>query len=265
MSLVLFRLGARIASTNDRAKRNQTPRRRQSCENRPSFVPLSSLARRGVWGSASPFLTRNLHPPTRRGIVRNSSTSWLNHRCLGGAGRAGPSAFLGRPCFATGYFRFAPIAHILRTIQRDGRDGQSAAPCGHFARPLATASRLGLRPRATRRLRRGRISLVRSTFGLRGFPPLRFCASRWWWARGGDAEAVVKLCTRVVVAASERQLCRGRTRTLSAANLPRDFCLSGSLTFQISHFKSQISDLKSRISNVISAREPWTPVGRADC
>ena len=28
----------------------------------------------------------------------------------------------GRPCFATGYFRFAPIAHILRTIQRDGRD-----------------------------------------------------------------------------------------------------------------------------------------------
>ena len=99
-----------------------------------------------------------------------------------------------------------------------GRGGQSAAPCGHFA------------------------SLVRSTFGLRGFPPLRFGASRWrcrcqsaanlsvrlrfaflnarlrtiqricfafakrgglcprwWWARGGDAEAIVRFCTRLDV------------------------------------------------------------------
>ena len=70
-SLVRFRLGSRLASTNDREKRNQTPRRRQSCENCPSFVPLSSLARRGALGCASPSLTRNLHPPTRRGIVRD--------------------------------------------------------------------------------------------------------------------------------------------------------------------------------------------------
>ena len=45
------------------------------------------------------FAFSNAEPPplSRRGIVRNSSTSWLNHRCLGGAGRAGPSAFLATP------------------------------------------------------------------------------------------------------------------------------------------------------------------------
>ena len=77
-------------------------------------------------------------------------------------------------------FRLRRASRPNVDIAPAGRGGQSAAPCGHFARPLATASRLGLRPRATRRLRRGRISLVRSTFGLRGFPPLRFGASRWW-------------------------------------------------------------------------------------
>ena len=78
----------------------------ESCETRPPFVQINRFphrARRGVLGSASPFLTRDLRFP-RRGIVRNSSTSWLNHRCLGGAGRAGPSAFL--------------ATHNSRTFQR---------------------------------------------------------------------------------------------------------------------------------------------------
>ena len=44
----------------------------------------------------------------------------------------------GRPCFATGYFRFAPIAHILRTIQRDGRDAVGL----RLPKPSAAVSRL---------------------------------------------------------------------------------------------------------------------------
>ena len=118
-SLGRFRLGSRLASTNEREKRNQTiaPRRaRWGC--RAKLVPLSSksivypIARAaGVVGSVSPYQTQDLRFPPRRGIVRNSSTSWLNHRCLGGAGRAGSSAFL--------------ATHNLRTIQRIGRDAAS--------------------------------------------------------------------------------------------------------------------------------------------
>ena len=59
-----------------------------------SFPPSRAARRFGLR-----FAFSNAEPPplSRRGIVRNSSTSWLNHRCLGGAGRAGPSAFLATP------------------------------------------------------------------------------------------------------------------------------------------------------------------------
>ena len=60
-----------------------------------SFPPSRAARRFGLrfaFSNARPPL-----PPPRRGIVRNSSTSWLNHRCLGGAGRAGSSAFLATP------------------------------------------------------------------------------------------------------------------------------------------------------------------------
>ena len=49
-----------------------------------SFPPSRAPRRFGLrfaFSNARPPL-----PPPRRGIVRNSSTSWLNHRCLGGAG-----------------------------------------------------------------------------------------------------------------------------------------------------------------------------------
>ena len=73
-------------------------------------------------GSASPFLTRGLRfpRPARRSarlvqVLQNSFVAPTD------AALIRPRS-CGRPCFATGYFRFAPIAHILRTIQRDGRD-----------------------------------------------------------------------------------------------------------------------------------------------
>ena len=67
---------------------------------------------------------------------------------------ADSSAFLGRPCFATGYFRFAPIAHNLRTIQRDGRDAVGL----RLPKPSAAVFRLSKLaeklPRSVFRLRR---------------------------------------------------------------------------------------------------------------
>ena len=231
---------------------------RESSQIRPnqSFPPSRAARRFGLrfaFSNARPPL-----PPPRRGIVRNSSTSWLNHRCLGGAGALGfaspsltkgwdlpprargpscetrprlgknlslarargadSSAFLGRPCFATGYFRFAPIAHILRTIQRDGRDAVGlrstlAAAFGGALRavhiPKTERGSFPTKPSLPKNCTPARASL-RDSLSLGGyalgFPPsagvspcLGHCPAfagrggqspRWWWARGGDAEAL---------------------------------------------------------------------------
>ena len=185
-SLVRFRLGSRLASTNDREKRNQPPRRRQSCENRPSFVPLSSLARRGVWGSASHFLTRDHRFPPPRAAFCDTRPNFgcivVKPRGAGALGFASPDPTkvwdhpprargpscetrprlgkfsrwparaalirprsIGRPCFATGYFRFAPIAPNLRTIQRGGGDAVGL----RLPKPSAAVSRLSRACRKT--------------------------------------------------------------------------------------------------------------------
>ena len=188
--------------------------------------------------------------------MRNSSTSWLNHRCLGGAGRAGSSAFLAThnlrtfqrgagalgsasPYPTRGWdFHPAPVgascdtrpslAKLFRCPTGAGRGGQSAAPCGHFA------------------------SLVRSTFGLRGFPPLRFGASRWWWARGGDAEAFVRFCKEWTFLC-----CLGRG-SFAAAGHRRTACQQqGARKIRLTQ-ESQISNLKSH-----NGRGSRTPVGLA--
>ena len=74
-------------------------------------------------GFASPDPTKVWdHPPRARGPSCETRPRLGKNLSLARARGADSSAFLGRPCFATGYFRFAPIAHNLRTIQRDGRD-----------------------------------------------------------------------------------------------------------------------------------------------
>ena len=58
------------------------------------------------------------------------------------------------PALAEGRFELCLGQHRAQSTAFSA----GTAPRAAYARPLATASRLGLRPRATRRLRRGRIS-----------------------------------------------------------------------------------------------------------
>ena len=113
-------------------------------------------------------------------------------RCPHGRG-ADSSAFLGRPCFATGYFRFAPVAHILRTIQRDGRDsvGLRSTLAAAFGGALR-AVHIPKTERGAFRLSKLAEKLPHSVFRLRrASPPIH-----WDFApagRGGRLPALVVL------------------------------------------------------------------------
>ena len=159
------------------------------------------------WGIAAKFVpksTKGFRSPTGATLIHPLSAHRIICGLPSGSGETRrlatpkPSAAVSRLSklaekLSRSVFRLRRASRPCVDIAPAGRGGQSAAPCGHFA------------------------SLVRSTFGLRGFPPLRYGASRWWWARGGDAEAIVKLCTRVVVPLLPRPRATASRRPLATA------------------------------------------------